>query len=309
MQSQNLKAFAALTLGVCVFSIQDVIIKELAGRYPITQAMTVRSVVALPLLLGLVVWTAGGLRSIFARDLGWLALRALVFFVSYLCYYLALAALPIADAVALYFTAPLIISGLAVVLLGERLRWHTAVALLAGFAGVLVMLDPGEGVFQWTGLLVVAGAGLYGASQIITRRIGSGVPAAVMTFHQNLALLFGAPLLTMTFAALGIREAAHPSLEFLVRPWVWPTPVDFAMMASCGVIAGVAMTLLSQAYRMAPAARVSVFEYTAILWGPLWGFLFFAEVPRAATWAGAALICGAGLFALGRELRTRELPA
>ncbi|PZO75559.1 MAG: EamA/RhaT family transporter [Mesorhizobium amorphae] len=309
MQSQNLKAFAALTLGVCVFSIQDVIIKELAGRYPITQAMTVRSVVALPLLLGLVVWTAGGLRSIFARDLGWLALRALVFFVSYLCYYLALAALPIADAVALYFTAPLIISGLAVVLLGERLRWHTAVALLAGFAGVLVMLDPGEGVFQWTGLLVVVGAGLYGASQIITRRIGSGVPAAVMTFHQNLALLFGAPLLTMTFAALGIREAAHPSLEFLVRPWVWPTPVDFAMMASCGVIAGVAMTLLSQAYRMAPAARVSVFEYTAILWGPLWGFLFFAEVPRAATWAGAALICGAGLFALGRELRTRELPA
>src|SRR5690606_12123838 len=89
-----------------------------------------------------------------------------------------------------------------------------------------------------------------------------------------------------------------PSLEFLVRPWIWPTLPDFAMMAACGLIASAGMILLSQAYRLAPANRVATFEYTGILWAPLWGFLFFAEVPRHTTVIGATLIVGAGLFAL-----------
>ena len=84
------------------------------------------------------------------------------------------------------------------------------------------------------------------------------------------------------------------------------------LMASCGVIASAGMTLLSQAYRLAPAARVSIFEYTAILWAPLWGFLYFDEVPKITTAIGAVLICVAGSLALGgkrtsaRARRERE---
>ena len=85
---------------------------------------------------------------------------------------------------------------------------------------------------------------------------------------------------------------------------------DFLMMAACGVIAAVGMMLLSQAYRLAPANRVATFEYTGILWTPLWGFLFFAEVPQATTVIGAALIVGArassrSTCAPGRHCRAR----
>ena len=84
---------------------------------------------------------------------------------------------------------------------------------------------------------------------------------------------------------------------------------DFLKMAACGFVASAGMILLSQAYRLAPANRVATFEYTGIIWSPLWGFLFFAEVPRSATVIGAALIIGAGLFALNASRRRSSEPA
>ena len=80
-------------------------------------------------------------------------------------------------------------------------------------------------------------------------------------------------------------------------------------MAACGFVASAGMILLSQGYRLAPANRVATFEYTGILWSPLWGFLFFAEVPRQTTVLGAALIIGAGLLALNGERRRGAAPA
>ena len=87
-------------------------------------------------------------------------------------------------------------------------------------------------------------------------------------------------------------------LSFLVRPWVWPSLWDGLLIASCGVIAAAGTLLLTSAYQGARASLVTSFEYTGILWAPLWGFLFFAEVPRPTTIAGAALIVVAGLVAL-----------
>lgn len=95
----------------------------------------------------------------------------------------------------------------------------------------------------------------------------------------------------------GPISATHPSLAFLVRPWVVPSFTDFALMAACGVIAAIASTLLTHAYRTAEANLITVFEYTGLIWAPLWGFLFFAEVPGPRVIAGAALIIGAGLLA------------
>ncbi|HPW08883.1 MAG TPA: EamA/RhaT family transporter, partial [Burkholderiaceae bacterium] len=83
-----------------------------------------------------------------------------------------------------------------------------------------------------------------------------------------------------------------------VRPWVWPTLTDGLLMALCGVVAAAGMVFLTSAYRVARASAVTPFEYTGILWAPLWGFLFFSEVPRATTVAGAAIIVGAGMVAL-----------
>jgi len=143
---------------------------------------------------------------------------------------------------------------------------------------------------------------MYATSMLMARRIGTAQPASVMAFYQNGVFLAGAAVIAAATHWLGIVDAGHPSVSFLVRPWVWPTVSDGLLIASCGVIAAAGMLLLTNAYRISPANRVTPFEYTGIVWAPLWGFLFFGEVPRWTTVMGAVLIAAAGLVAL-REAR------
>jgi drug/metabolite transporter (DMT)-like permease len=299
MQNSSLAATGFLCLGVLVFSLQDPVLKELSSAYPVTQAMAVRSLVALPILLLLVRATTSG-KSLRSKRAWLLAVRAVIALGAYLFYYLSIATLPLADAVALFFVAPLIIAGLGIVFLGERPHRSTVAALAVGMLGVVIALRPGAAMFDWAAALTLAAAALYALAQILARNLGESEGAPVITFYQNMAFLVLAPALAAVMAVGGVEPSEHPSLAFLVRPWVWPTAGDMILMAVCGVIASAGMTLLSQAYRLAPAGNVAVFEYTAILWAPLWGFLFFAEVPKATTLVGAALICGAGLVALRR---------
>ena len=302
MLNSLLRGIACLCLGVLIFSLQDPIIKAVSGRYPLTQVMAIRSIVALPILLAIVHYEIG-LRALLSKRLGLLTVRASILFSSYTLYYLAIAALPLVDAVALYFMAPLFIMVLAGPYLGERVAWQTLVTVLVGMVGVMIMLRPGAGLFDWAALLSLASALLYGFAQLMARKISDSESASSMAFYQNGVYLVGAVFAAVLFSLAGMNSAVHPSLEFLVRPWSWPTLPDFAMMAACGLIASAGMILLSQAYRLAPANRVATFEYTGILWSPLWGFVFFAEVPRQATVIGATLIVGAGLFALGAGRR------
>ena len=311
MQNRVLLGIACLCIGVAVFSLQDALIKAISGTYPVTQALAIRALVAMPILLVVVAYEAG-LGALVSKRMGFLTARAAILFASYTAYYLAIAALPMADAVALFYTTPLIIMMLAGPYLGERVRWQTLAIALVGLAGVLVMLRPGDGLFDWAALLSLMSALLYGFAQLMARKMGDTVTASVMTFYQNGIYLAGSLVFAGVFALTGAESVSHPSLLFLMRPWQWPGMTDFLMMAACGVIAAFGMMLLSQAYRLAPANRVATFEYTGILWTPLWGFLFFAEIPQATTVIGAALIVGAGLVAL--NMRTgpalsRENPA
>jgi drug/metabolite transporter (DMT)-like permease len=307
MRNRIALGIMSLCLGVLVFSLQDPLVKAVSSSYPVTEVMAIRSIVALPILVFLV-HAEVGLQAILSKRFGMLTMRAFIQFTSYTVYYLAIAALPLADAVALYFMAPLFIMALAGPYLGERVSWRTLATVLVGMLGVLVMLRPGAGLLDWAALLSLGSAVLYGFSQLMARQIGDTESSTVMAFYQNGAYLVGAAVVAGTFHLAGITHAVHPSLEFLVRPWLWPTTPDFLKMAACGFVASAGMILLSQAYRMAPANRVATFEYTGILWSPLWGFLFFAEVPRSTTVIGAVLIIGAGLLALNTERRKRPAP-
>ncbi len=297
MHNRILAGILALCLGIAVFSIQDPIIKLVSGGYPVTEVMAIRSIVSLPILL-MVVHLDVGLGALMSGRFGLLTMRAGILFVSYTVYYLGVAALPLADAAALYFMAPLFIMAIAGPYLGERVTARTLATVMVGMVGVIVMLRPGTGLFEWAALLSLGSAFLYGVSQLMARKMGDTEAASVMTFYQNGAYLIGSGALASLFGLAGIEHASHPSLQFLVRPWIWPTLTDFGLMAACGFIASAGMILLSQAYRLAPANRVATFEYTGILWTPLWGYLFFAETPRFTTVIGAVLIVGAGIVAL-----------
>lgn len=307
MQNRILRGILCLCLGILVFSLQDPIIKAVSGGYPLMQVMVIRSIVALPILL-VIVHRDVGLPALFSAHGKLLLLRAMALFTSYTAYYLGLAALSLADAVALYFTAPLFIMMMAGPYLGERVAWQTLATALIGLAGVVAMLRPGQGLFEWAAVLSLLAACLYGFSQLMARKLGATESPTVMSFYQNGVYLLGAAMVSLLFSAVAVEGAAHPSLQFLVRQWVWPTLTDLLLMASCGVIASAGMILLSQAYRLAPANIVATFEYSGILWAPLWGFLFFAEIPHGSTVLGAFLIVGAGLVALNGRLG-QKVPA
>ena len=297
MQHQPLRGIIYLCLGVLVFSLQDAIIKQVSGGYALTEVVFIRSCVAAPILLTLV-WRESGWRALFASHLGTLVLRAAVMFGAYAAYYMAFPALPLADAVALYFTVPLFVTALAGPMLSERNGWPVWAAVLLGFGGVMVMLQPGTGLFNPAALLSLLAAAFYGVAMLLARKHGASLSAAVMGFYQNAVFLVGSGLVAWVLHGLGIAHAVHPSIAFVVRPWAMPTWVDGLMIGLCGVVASIGIVLLTSAYRVARASTVTPFEYTGILWAPLWGFLFFGEVPRSTTVAGAAVIVVAGLIAL-----------
>ena len=308
MQNRAALGIAYLCLGVLVFSLQDAIIKAVSGDYPLTQVVFTRCIVSAPILQVLVHFESG-VRSIVSKDFVPLAGRAFLLLLAYTTYYMAFPALPLADAVALFFTVPLFAMAMAVPLLGESIGWRRVSAVVAGFVGVIVMLRPGAGLFEPAALLSLLSAATYALSMLMARKLGTETTASVMAFYQNGVYMLGAMLIAAFLAATGIQQASHPSLDFLVRSWVWPTLTDFLLIASCGVIAAAGMTLLTHAYRIAKASVVTSFEYTGMLWAPLWGFLFFGEIPHLTTLAGAGLIIAAGLFALSSPSARENKPA
>jgi drug/metabolite transporter (DMT)-like permease len=280
---------------VFVFSLQDVVVKATRGAYPIHQIVVVRCLVALPILLAML-RGVGGARAVASPRVGWLALRGLALAVAVTTYYLAFPVMRLADVLALYATVPLFVTGLAGPVLGERVGARRWAAVGVGFVSALVMLRPGAGVFEPASLLPALAAAAYGAAQLMARRLGAAEPAAAMAFHQNLMFLVVAGELALAVVISGGVRPGHPSLEFLLRPWVAPGWRDLLLIAACGPIAALGTVLLAQAYRGAEANLVTPFEYTGLVWGTVWGYALWGEVPGSASLAGGALIVAAGLY-------------
>jgi len=297
MQNQSARGILYLCIGVLIFSVQDAIIKQVSGSYALTEVVCMRSCVGLP-ILWLLMQKEDGWRGMLTAHMQPLAWRGLIMLGAYTAYYMAFPALPLADAVALYFTVPLFVTALAVPVLGEHVNWKVWVAVVLGFAGVLIMLQPGTGLFEPAALLSLLSAALYGSAMLMARKFGNQLPTAVMAFYQNCFFLVGPAVVALLLHIAGIERATHPSIAFLVRPWVLPTAADTFLIGICGVVAALGTMFLTAAYRIAKSSTVTPFEYTGILWAPLWGFLFFAEVPRLTTLAGAVVIGVAGLIAM-----------
>ena len=301
--SRKLVAILCLCAGIAIFSVQDLILKLLSDRYPLSEAMVLRSLAAIPCLLVLVRLLDGGFSGLISASWPMMLWRGILNFLAYTAYYLALAALPIATTVALYFTAPLFITLLAVLWLGERVALHRWMALGLGFVGVIIMVRPGGALFDWAALLPVFCGLAYALSMVMARRMGQRDSAAAMAFWGNLAFLGCSLALALAFGNGALEAGLHPSLSFLTRAWTWPTAMDAALMAACGFIAAVGLTLLTQAYRVGSSAMVAPFEFSFAFWGVLWGWLFFDQLPDGMGWLGIAVIIAAGTYVLTTEGR------
>lgn len=300
-QNSALKGILSVLAGIAIFSVQDLILKLISGGYPLHQAMLIRSLTAIPCLLVITYALDGTLRTLVSPTWPAMLVRGLLNFLAYTLYYLALAALPMATTVALYFTAPLMIVVTSVFVLHERVSVARWLAVAAGFSGVILMVRPGGELFDWAALLPVLCGIAYAGSMILARIMGSKDTAAAMAFWGNLAFLACAASLALIYGRGGSAEGVHPSLAFLTRGWVWPSNWDLFLMASCGGIAAIGLTLLTQAYRIAQSSVVAPFEFSFAFWGILWGWLFWGDLPDALGWLGIAIIIAAGVYVLRAE--------
>lgn len=298
-----------LIAGIAIFSVQDLILKLISGSYPLHEAMVLRSLTAFPCLLLITKAMDGNLRGLISPTWPVMLLRGLLNFAAYTAYYLALAALPMATTVALYFTAPLMITLLSALVLKEQVSARRWLAVAAGFVGVVIMVQPGGDLFDWAALLPVFCGAAYAGSMVMARVMGARDSAAALAFWGNVAFLLCATALALVYGSGGHEGAGHPSLTFLTRGWVWPTVKDTALMCACGVIAAIGLTLLTQAYRIAANSTVAPFEFTFAFWGLLWGWLFWGDLPNTLGWLGIAIIIGAGLYVVRADASPNEKAA
>lgn len=298
--SRNLAGIAYVVAGLLAFSLQDVIIKLLSGSYAIHQIVLIRSLVALPILLVLA-GVQGGWRAFIGKRPGLLTIRGLLLYTAYTCYYLAVAAMPIADALAITFMSPLIVTALAKPLLGIEVDAGRWLAICTGFLGTLVMLRPGFGIFEPAALFAVGSATCYALSSIMTRRLGASVSSATMSLHSMLVYILVSSLTGLLIGDGHLAASTHPSLAFLLRAWDWPTPHDWTLILTTGLVATFGMLCLAQAYRLGDPPIVAPFEYTGMIWALTSGYLIWSRVPDAISIAGIAIIIAAGLYLASLE--------
>jgi drug/metabolite transporter (DMT)-like permease len=298
-ERQDNPPLAVLSLcgGVALAVSLDAAVKWLSGEYPVHQLVVLRCLVAAPVLFVLAGMRGREIVTLHPR---WpvVVLRGILMCSAYLAFVMAIAAMPMADAVAIYFTLPLFVAVLAGPLLGEKVGLDRWFAILAGFLGVLIMIRPGTGVFEPAALLALYAGFGYATGQMLTRWLGYGIRASVLAFHQNVVFLAVGTALSLLFGFGQFAGEAHPSLDFLMRGWTTPPLADLALILSLGVVAGLAMVLYTQAYRLTEANLVAPFEYTAMIWATFYGIVLFGDFPDWVTGAGAVLVIGAGLYML-----------
>ena len=285
---------------VAIFVLQDALIKWLSGDYPLHEIVLVRAVSAVCVTL-FVMRLEGGVHLLRTRRLGLHLARAGLLVIANSAFFLALAAMTIAEATSIFFIAPLLITALSALMLSEAVGPRRWAAVCIGLAGVIVMMRPGEGALRLVALLPIVAAAAYALMQILTRRLGSTERASTIAFYAQAGFIVVSLGMGLVAGHGRFAPEDDPSLAFLLRAWTVPSALDTALFVAIGVINGVGGYLMSQAYRITRPSVLAPFEYVALPMAVMWGVVFFGDWPDPVTWAGMALICGSGLYVLHRE--------
>ncbi len=269
-----------MLLAVAWFSCMTATVKHLTADYSVFQIIFFRSLVPLPFVLLLLVGR-GGFRALQSHRPGLQILRNMIAVISNTCLFLALGYLALSDATAIQFTSPLIITALSALILGDRVGPRRWLAVITGFAVVLMMLSP-SGQFHWASLVLLFATFCYGSMVIATRILLRSDSVGVTFFY-----------LTM----IGALASA------VLMPWVWVTPTlnDLLLLIMVGAFGGLAQLCLVSAVQAAPPAILAPFEYTLMLWAIGFDLLLWQIAPAGTTLLGAAAIAGAGLYVAQRE--------
>ena len=295
-----LQAIAIMAFGKLLFAFQDVIIKEMSGAYPMHEIMTIRGLVAIPILL-LVIHLSVRLHTLILHHPGYHVLRGVLMFTAFMAFYVALSEISLTTATALFFTAPFFITLLSIPMLGERVGPRRFASILVGFIGVLIVLRPETGTFNSIMLLPVLAAFLYALCQLLVRYARLTAPPAIMSLYASIAFAVLAPLLGLFFIGADAGMATSASSRSLLLPWAVPDGIDWLWLTLTGVTSAFGFMCMSFAYQNAEASRLAPFEYVLIIWVTLLSYLVWSELPDGQTLLGVTLIIGSGIYVVRRE--------
>tara|TARA_B100000959_G_scaffold93217_1_gene98999 strand:+ start:2441 stop:3385 length:945 start_codon:yes stop_codon:yes gene_type:complete len=292
----------ALVSGLFVFAIQDVIIKQFSAQYSVLQLVIVRGIVAV-IAIGIIVAIKFGPSGFRVYQPLRIGAKGFLAFFSYLAYYLAIASLPLADVVTITFSAPIMVVLLSSLLVGEPVGLRRWLTTLSGFTGVLIAVGFEGHLVNIATAFAFLAALTYALNSIMARYISARDNPWTVTFYFSVTHFAGGLLSYLMLSLFPISpQTGHPSFDFLFREWQWSSPVDVAIMASLGLVATAGFYCLNKAYLMARAATVAPFEYSYVIWAVLFGYLFWEEIPAAATVLGLLIMIGSNLFALRSEI-------
>lgn len=281
--------------GIFLLDVMGVMLRILSDRYPVEELSALRNlfgmVPSLILLFSLREWHEAG-RPIRIRQWKIGFLRGLFVAIAQLCFYTALTQLEFATVSTLAFAGPMFVTALSLPVLGERVGPWRWVAVVIGFAGVVLVMAPGTDTFTLAALLPLGAALGYGCSSISVRLVDKDVPSPLLNLYANVASLSCAILFTLSWAE-----------PVWIGSWQ-----DLGLIIAMGCSGGCGVLCLTYAYRMAAPAMLAPFEYSGILFAFVLGWIFFNEAPFDRLFPGVLLVVGAGLLIIWRERRARAVP-
>jgi len=278
-RAARLAGIGLMLLSISMFSFGDAIGKFVVATYSVGQLLCLRAVAAL-LVLSPGIWRH---RAAFVwLERPWLQLvRVVLSTLEVAAFFLATVYLPLADVVTYYLAGPIFVTALSALVLREHVGWRRWSAILTGFCGVVIALQPSAQTLSWPALIALGGSFSFAVLMLITRSLRA-TPDIVMASSQ----FIGTFLLGAAMAPFG---------------WVTPTPASLVLFLTAGIISVTALFCVNRSLKLAPASVVVPYQYSMIIWAVMFGFIVFGDVPKPATIFGAAIIIGAGLYIFLRE--------
>jgi S-adenosylmethionine uptake transporter len=285
-RNQILLGVVLMLGGDFMFALNDAMGKWLVVTLSVGQVVFIRSIGAF-IVLGPMIAHQGP-RVLFVMDRPWLQFaRAILAAIETLLFYAAVYYLPLADVMSFYMAGPIYVAALSHFLLGETVGWRRWTAILIGFCGVLIMLQP-TGSFTLASVYAVLGSILFGITIILGRLLRGTSDTTLVTWQTIGTLIVGGLL--------------------MVGEWKTPNAIEWAGMLLLGVVACLAHLMIVRALKLAPAALLAPLHYTMLLWAAIFGWMFFDDVPGMRILIGSAIIVLAGLFIFHRQKVVETVP-
>jgi drug/metabolite transporter (DMT)-like permease len=278
-RSARLAGIALMLAGVGMFSFGDALGKVLVASYPVNELLLLRAAVPLAILLTLI-WRQRAALPRLERP-GLQLLRMVLSTAEVAAFFVAVVYLPLADVITYYLACPIFVTALSAIILREQVGWRRWSAVVVGFCGVLIALQPSAQTVSWPALIALAGSFCFAVLMIVTRSLRA-TPDIVLAATQF---------------------AGTFSVGLVLAPFAWRTPglPDLGLFVLAGCISIVALLCTNRSLKLAPASVVVPYQYSMIVWAVMFGYVVFGDVPQVSTIVGAAIIIAAGLYIFIRE--------